>query len=173
MATTNGVKGDKIAMDEPPPKFALPVDSEYKAKAMNLFSLSRPHMLSFHLNWVAFFITFLAAFASAPLVPIIRDSINLEQYQANIAGSLIPLYCSVLVGTFAQTLHPAFRAFCSAALMDNKDPSFVFVFQHIFIEGLTSSGSVVTKTRCPIAGSGARSKLFFDGVHPLFHQSTS
>lgn len=84
--TTNGVKTEKVAMEEGPPKFALPVDSEWKAKAMNLFSLSRPHMLSFHLNWIAFFITFLAAFASAPLVPIIRDSINLEQHEANIAG---------------------------------------------------------------------------------------
>ncbi len=89
MATTNGVKPVPMA-DGAPPKFALPVDSEYKAKAMNLFSLSRPHMLSFHLNWVAFFITFLAAFASAPLVPIIRDSINLEQHEANIAGTANP-----------------------------------------------------------------------------------
>lgn len=75
------------SFDGAPPKFALPVDSEYKAKALNLFSLSRPHMLSFHINWIAFFITFLATFASAPLVPIIRDSINLEQFQANVAGS--------------------------------------------------------------------------------------
>lgn len=89
MATTNGVKPLPL-QDDAPPKFALPVDSEYKAKAINLFSLSRPHMLSFHLNWIAFFITFLAAFASAPLVPIIRDSINLEQYQANIAGAPSP-----------------------------------------------------------------------------------
>lgn len=74
------------SFDGAPPKFALPVDSEYKAKAINLFSLSRPHMLSFHINWIAFFITFLATFASAPLVPIIRDSINLQQFQANLAG---------------------------------------------------------------------------------------
>lgn len=73
-------------MDEAPPKFALPVDSEHKAKALNLLSLSRPHMLSFHLNWIGFFITFLAAYAAAPLIPIIRDSLNLEQHQANIAG---------------------------------------------------------------------------------------
>jgi NNP family nitrate/nitrite transporter-like MFS transporter len=74
------------SFDGPPPKFSVPVDSEYKAKALNLFSLSRPHMLSFHINWIAFFITFLATFAAAPLIPIIRDSLNLEQFQANIAG---------------------------------------------------------------------------------------
>lgn len=94
MASTNGVKANGAATggktanhyDEPPPKFALPVDSEHKAKALNLLSLSRPHMLSFHLNWIGFFITFLAAYAAAPLIPIIRDSLNLEQHQANIAG---------------------------------------------------------------------------------------
>ena len=94
MASTNGVKPNGAATDgkaakhydEPPPKFALPVDSEHKAKALNLLSLSRPHMLSFHLNWIGFFITFLAAYAAAPLIPIIRDSLNLEQHQANVAG---------------------------------------------------------------------------------------
>jgi hypothetical protein len=101
MATTNGVKANGAAADdnaakhydEPPPKFALPVDSEHKAKALNLLSLCRPHMLSFHLNWLGFFITFLAAYAAAPLIPIIRDSLNLEQHQANIAGkpSLAPI----------------------------------------------------------------------------------
>ena len=94
----NGTNGGKY-VDEPPHKFALPVDSEHKAKALNLLSLSRPHMLSFHLNWIGFFITFLAAYAAAPLIPIIRDSLNLEQHEANIAGK----------PSFA--LHNAFRPY--------------------------------------------------------------
>ena len=92
MAPANGAaNGEKVPAapmhDEVVPKFALPVDSEHKAKAINLFSFAHPHMRSFHINWLGFFITFLAAYASAPLVPIIRDSINLEQYQANVAGA--------------------------------------------------------------------------------------
>ena len=86
--TTNGEKVPKAPMNtDPVPRFALPVDSEHKAKAINLFSFAHPHMRSFHINWIGFFITFLAAYASAPLVPIIRDSINLTQYQANVAGA--------------------------------------------------------------------------------------
>ena len=108
MATTNGTKANGVAgpgkgqqyVDEPPKKFALPVDSEHKAKALNLLSLSRPHMLSFHLNWIGFFITFLAAYAAAPLIPIIRDSLNLEQHQANIAGRRNPRLRSQRVATF-------------------------------------------------------------------------
>jgi NNP family nitrate/nitrite transporter-like MFS transporter len=91
--TTNGEKVPRApVVDEPVPKFALPVDSEHKAKAINLFSFAHPHMRSFHINWFGFFITFLAAYASAPLVPIIRDSLNLEQFEANLAGAqtLIP-----------------------------------------------------------------------------------
>lgn len=37
-----------------PKKFALPVDSENKAKQLRILSLARPHMLCFHLNWCAY-----------------------------------------------------------------------------------------------------------------------
>ena len=66
--------------------FKLPVDSEHKAKALNLFSLAHPHMRSFHLNWVGFFITFFSAYGAAPLIPIIRQDVGLTQYKANEAG---------------------------------------------------------------------------------------
>ena len=39
-------------------------------------------------NWLGFFITFLSAYAAAPLIPIIRDSIHLYQFEANLAGVL-------------------------------------------------------------------------------------
>lgn len=83
--------------------FSLPVDSEHKAKAINLFSFAKPHMRSFHLNWIAFFITFFSAYGAAPLIPTIREDIGLTAYKANTAGQLISLsFCSCLASRLAS-----------------------------------------------------------------------
>lgn len=75
--------------------FKLPVDSEHKAKAINIFSFAQPHMRSFHLNWVGFFITFFSAYGAAPLIPTIRQDVGLTAYKANEAGELNRLHSSL------------------------------------------------------------------------------
>jgi hypothetical protein len=43
----------------------IPVDSEYKAKTIRMFSLGRPYMRAFHINWICFMLTFISTFAPA------------------------------------------------------------------------------------------------------------
>lgn len=83
----DSAQGGKRLLEEDVALFPIAVDSEHKAKSLPLWRICFPHMRCFHLNWVGFFCTFLSAYAAAPLVNIIRDDLNLRQYQVSEAGT--------------------------------------------------------------------------------------
>lgn len=90
-------------------KFHVVVDSEHKSKQLKLWSFMPPHMLSFHMNWIAFFTSFLSTFAAAPLISIIRDDINLTRTTAScaaIASILGTCFMRIVTGSFCDSFGP-------------------------------------------------------------------
>jgi NNP family nitrate/nitrite transporter-like MFS transporter len=74
-----------------------------------LFSLRTPQMRAFHLTWIAFFVTFFAWFAVAPLMPVIKGDLNLAPAQianVNIAAVGITIIARMAIGPLCDKYGP-------------------------------------------------------------------
>ncbi|KAL3664965.1 hypothetical protein V7S43_010140 [Phytophthora oleae] len=67
-----------------------------KATEIQLFSFARPHMRAFHFSWLSFFIAFFGWFSIPPLLPTIKEKLNLTEDQ--VSNSNIVALSSAMLG---------------------------------------------------------------------------
>ena len=80
-----------------------------KATRIDLFSFSTPQMRAFHLTWIAFFVCFFAWFATAPLMPIIKEDLHLSNddvYSIGIAGVFATVLARFAIGPLCDKYGP-------------------------------------------------------------------
>jgi NNP family nitrate/nitrite transporter-like MFS transporter len=80
-----------------------------KATKINLFSLKAPHMRTFHLSWMAFFLCFFGWFGIAPLMAIVRDELALTKAEVGntiIASVAITVVARLVIGWLCDKVGP-------------------------------------------------------------------
>lgn len=93
------VKGTEVLL--PPPS--------NKATRIRLFSLSKPHMRTFHLTWFAFFLAFFGWFGIAPMMALVRDDLGLTKTEIGntiIASVAITILARLLIGWLCDRIGP-------------------------------------------------------------------
>ena len=91
-------------------ELGAPIDaSTSKATGIRLFSVAPPHMRTFHMTWMAFFLAFFGWFGIAPMMAIVRDDLGLTKTQVGntvIASVLVTIAVRLVVGWLCDRIGP-------------------------------------------------------------------
>jgi NNP family nitrate/nitrite transporter-like MFS transporter len=88
---------------------SLEPDFEGRATRIRLFNFSTPPMRTFHLSWIAFFLSFVAWFGIAPLMAVVRDDLKLTRAQIGntvIASVAITILARLVTGWLCDRFGP-------------------------------------------------------------------
>ncbi len=80
-----------------------------KATSITLKSFAAPHMRTFHLTWLAFFLCFFGWFGIAPMLPVVRDDLGLsdqEVFTSLIASVFITIFARIAIGWVLDRVGP-------------------------------------------------------------------
>ena len=78
----------------------------YKATELKLCSFARPHMRAFHYAWISFCLAFFLWFSIAPLMPEIRESLDLndtEVWVTHIVSVASNIFVRFVMGAVCDT----------------------------------------------------------------------
>lgn len=81
----------------------------HQADRIDLLDFRTPQMRAFHCAWAAFFICFFAWFGLAPLMPILREEMNLKPWQVGnliVASVSATILARLIVGPLCDRLGP-------------------------------------------------------------------
>jgi MFS transporter, NNP family, nitrate/nitrite transporter len=80
-----------------------------KATVLSLNSFSTPQMKAFHITWMTFFLCFFGWFGIAPLMPVIREELQLTKDQVGnimIASVSVTIFARLLIGWVCDRIGP-------------------------------------------------------------------
>jgi NNP family nitrate/nitrite transporter-like MFS transporter len=80
-----------------------------QADRLELLNFRTPQMRAFHCSWIAFFICFFAWFGLAPLMPIIREEMDLQPWQVGnliIASVSATILARLIIGPLCDRFGP-------------------------------------------------------------------